>query len=89
VAKPGFGNPKVKKGPDKYACPNCGKELTLAKYRGSMVYTCSTSPKKVKEYKDNALCTGPFLKGHNNFDAGCNVSIPVAEARKVLKEFKK
>jgi hypothetical protein len=53
-----------------------------------MVLVCFKSPKPVTEYKDNALATGPFLKGHNNFDAGCDITILPSEAKKTLKRLK-
>lgn len=53
-----------------------------------MVLVCFKSPKPVTEYKDNALATGPFEKGHNNFDAGCDITILPSEAKKTLKRFK-
>lgn len=56
--------------------------MARVKSQGTMKVSCHSSAKKISSFEGSLLITGKFEKTHNNFDAGCDISLSVKEARK-------
>lgn len=80
MARAGFGNPKSGKGGVVYLCPKCGQDMTSTRLNNKvMAFSCHKSAKKLPAQDG-------WPKNHENYDAGCDVTVIAQDAPRVLKK---